>query len=389
MPQGTMKKTLLSSQRVVKSYTFEAKQVDQKNYIVEGIFSTAAIDRHGEVVVQEGWKLDDFLKNPVVLWCHDNYSFPLAQMVRIGFENGDLAGAMKFAVEEYDVAATAFRLVQGKYLRAFSVGFMNNIYEIDNGNDIMKLIENVLLEVSVVNVPANAEALAKFKKLDILEGTVTKGVVPFSPYTTAPEETAWDASTIESDVWGDGTNQADYAKIHSWYDDSQNDDDGDGYPDLKSAYKLPHHQANYKVVWRGVAAAMAALLGGRGGVAIPDADRKGVYEHLAKHYAQFAKEVPAFKEYTDDELKQIAETGNIEAVSTEEKETLTPSNKETIRSAIRTLTRVLNAETEADTQVGKKVEHPSRKEGGKKEIRVSVLNRAIKELLNIKKSAKK
>ena len=61
-------------------------------------------------------------------------------------------------------------------------------------------------------------------------------------------------------------------------------------PDLKSSYKLPHHKAEgHKAVWRGVAASMAALLGARGGVKIPEEDRKGVYNHLKKHYKQFDK----------------------------------------------------------------------------------------------------
>jgi len=186
-----MKKTLLSSQRVVKTFTFEKKDVDEKNYIVRGVFSTATVDRHGEVVVQEGWKLDNYIRNPVVLWSHDNYQFPLAQMVQIGFEEKNLAGAMKFAVEEYDTAATAFRLVKGGYLRAFSVGFMNNVYEIDNGNEIIKLMENELLEVSVVNVPANAEALAKMKGMHLMKdieepGEGKEGEEPKKP----DEETA-------------------------------------------------------------------------------------------------------------------------------------------------------------------------------------------------------
>jgi hypothetical protein len=86
--------------------------------------------------------------------------------------------------------------------------------------------------------------------------------------------------------------------ICTWFD-SEN-------PDIKSSYKLPHHRAKgYKVVWRGVAAAMAALMGSRGGVNIPEADRQGVYNHLAKHYAQFDKEPPELKAYTPVDLLLI------------------------------------------------------------------------------------
>jgi hypothetical protein len=41
---------------------------------------------------------------------------------------------------------------------------------------------------------------------------------------------------------------------------------------------------------------MAALLGGRGGVDMPESDRKSVYNHLSRHYAQFDREPPDYKE---------------------------------------------------------------------------------------------
>jgi hypothetical protein len=72
------------------------------------------------------------------------------------------------------------------------------------------------------------------------------------------------------------------------------DDDEDP---TKGDYKLPHHKADgeHACVWRAVAAAMASILGARGGVDIPDGDRRGVYDHLAKHYAEFDREPPEFK----------------------------------------------------------------------------------------------
>ncbi len=67
----------------------------------------------------------------------------------------------------------------------------------------------------------------------------------------------------------------------------------DADPSLKSSYKLPHHEAGGNVVWRGVATAMARLL--QAGTDIPDADRKGVYAHLERHYKQFDKTAPEFR----------------------------------------------------------------------------------------------
>jgi hypothetical protein len=75
------------------------------------------------------------------------------------------------------------------------------------------------------------------------------------------------------------------------------DEEGNDPPHEKQAYKLPHHEivdGRLRVVWHGVAAAMQVMAGGRGGVDIPDGDRRGVYRHLAHHYEEFEKEPPAF-----------------------------------------------------------------------------------------------
>jgi hypothetical protein len=80
------------------------------------------------------------------------------------------------------------------------------------------------------------------------------------------------------------------AQAHAWYDDA----DGDP-PEKKGAYKLPHHEViggRLQVVWRGVSHAMNVLAGGRGGVNLPDKEKRAVYDHLAGHYQQFEEEPP-------------------------------------------------------------------------------------------------
>lgn len=91
-------------------------------------------------------------------------------------------------------------------------------------------------------------------------------------------------------------------KIMSAWVDQDNEEN-------KGAYKLPHHVAGgeHSLIWRGVTAAMGALLGARGGVDIPDADKRGVYNHLAKHYEDFDESPPEFRFVEAQTLKHLSD----------------------------------------------------------------------------------
>ena len=117
-----------------------------------------------------------------------------------------------------------------------------------------------------------------------------RGVIPYKKYPLAPEGEAWSGP---AEIRAADTD--DLKVICTWYDSDN--------PDVKASYKLPHHKADgYKTVWRGVAAAMAVVFGARGGLKGKAAqDRKGIYNHLAKHYKDFDKEPPEFREDYDEE----------------------------------------------------------------------------------------
>lgn len=147
----------------------DTKEVNKDNYTVKGVFSTESTDRHGDVVIQDGWQLENYLKNAVVLFGHNHYELPVGKMIELAVEEIDgekkLVGTIQFAVNEYDFAKTVFALYAGGYMKAFSVGFINLDYKVDYNEDTDEvtyfLTKNELLEVSCVPVPANAESLVK------------------------------------------------------------------------------------------------------------------------------------------------------------------------------------------------------------------------------------
>lgn len=151
-----------------KLFNTKVKEIDEKENSIRFVFSTDDEDRHGEIVDQKGWDVNDFMKNPVVLFAHDHHQPAVGQVTELKLnEDSNLEGVIKFAVDEYDFAKTLFKLYKGKFMRAVSAGFMNTKYEIDEEEDTFTLKENTLLEMSMVNVPANSMALAKSAGIDI------------------------------------------------------------------------------------------------------------------------------------------------------------------------------------------------------------------------------
>jgi len=120
----------------------------------------------------------------------------------------------------------------------------------------------------------------------------------------APEDEAWDATAAELRIrkWASSDDSGDKEKMDwtkyregfGWYDSEAEDNAG--------SYKLPHHDivgGKLVTVWKGVTAAMGALLGARGGASIPANDKKAIYIHLTNHYKQFEKEAPKLSSCDD------------------------------------------------------------------------------------------
>lgn len=158
--------TLKINQKVTRNFGIEVKGVDKEAGTLEAIFSTQDEDRHGDTVVQDGWDLKSFKKNPVILNSHNYGSADevIGKATNLRIEGKKLIGKITFAVAENPKAKVIFDLYAGGFLSAFSVGFIVKKFKED---DYFVIEEAELLEVSAVSVPANARALAKQKGIDV------------------------------------------------------------------------------------------------------------------------------------------------------------------------------------------------------------------------------
>lgn len=128
------------------------------------VASSNSIDRHGEVVDNNGWDLKAYKKNPLILWAHDHSIPAIGLSAKTWVEGAGKKAQLMIKPVFHDVTEQAKALktlVDMGVLKALSVGFKPL-----ESPDGVTFTKNELLEVSLVNVPANPDAqLMAFKTL--------------------------------------------------------------------------------------------------------------------------------------------------------------------------------------------------------------------------------
>ncbi|MCY3690882.1 MAG: HK97 family phage prohead protease [Chloroflexota bacterium] len=126
------------------------------------VASTGAVDRHGDTVAPEGWRLDAYRENPVVLWAHDYRRPAIGRAQSVWRDGGALLACLEFA--DTDFAREVEGLYRQGYQQGVSVGFRPLRFEerrdARSGAFLgIRFLEQELLEISAVPVPANRGAL--------------------------------------------------------------------------------------------------------------------------------------------------------------------------------------------------------------------------------------
>ena len=266
-----------------KTVIASAKAVDEAEGIVEAYTNTmGVVDADGDIVEPTAFNssIADNLPIPV-LSGHDQGKLVgkviFAQPRHITGDEYRLFTRMQMNMET-EAGRDAFSNVAGDFVREWSIGF-NIPKESDveqEGRDVSTVIRRIAnldwVEVSSVirgSSPSTVTVAAKASP-----ATHAKGAIP--SHLTAWVEDAWDGGLMR------GRNKGGAAALraaHAWVDP-------DGDPELKSSYKYLHHQVGRNgrggpANIRAVTTALANLNARKAG--IPENDRRGVYNHLARH----------------------------------------------------------------------------------------------------------
>ena len=407
---------------IIKDFATEVQPIAETANRYRFTITTNSPDRERDVIAPDGWQLDAYMKNPVVLWAHD-YRMPPVALARTmeRTESGLVSEAEFIDIPEHPFARMVAALVKIGALRATSVGFRPLKHAYNEERRGVDFQQQELLEFSIVPVPANADCLieARAAGIDVeplrewaaktleslgpgvhpeapsfvsatfdfggmhrtysfpssnatlvarltpepvpvaqptsaasrvakqehdpadcderdcpmagkdgadaedcpradcpMQKSLRKGMSPPSPsgYGMAEESVAWSAPALADftdSQWGDldDAEKRRIARHFAWVATMPPESFGD--------MKLPHHRASDgDVVWGGVRAAMGALMGGRGGVNLPEEDRSKVYRHLKSHYAEWDKDAPEMRAYTPEEIVAMFESVSVPPVKT-------------------------------------------------------------------------
>ena len=266
-----------------KTMTGSAKAVDEAEGIVEAYTNTmGVVDADGDIVEPTAFdaSIADNLPIPV-LSGHDQGKLVgkviFAQPRHIADDEYRLFTRMQMNMET-EAGRDAFSNVAGDYVREWSIGF-NIPKESDveqEGSDVSTVIRRIgnldWVEVSSVirgSSPSTVTVAAKASP-----STHAKGAIP--SHLTAWVEDAWDGSLMRGRIKGGA---AILRASHAWVDP-------EGDPELKASYKYLHHHIGRNgkggaANVRAITTALANLNARK--TAIPENDRRGVYNHLARH----------------------------------------------------------------------------------------------------------
>lgn len=134
------------------------------------VLSTDDVDRHGDIISADGWALDSYRANPVLLWAHDYRQPAIGRAAKMWTEPHRLLANMEFAPTEF--AQEIASLYRSGFQWGVSVGFKPIRFEERRDEKTgaflgIRFLEQELLEVSAVPVPANRNALRRSGQLEL------------------------------------------------------------------------------------------------------------------------------------------------------------------------------------------------------------------------------
>jgi hypothetical protein len=257
-----------------KSFTIDVKQFDGEGTGVARIATLNVIDDDDDLTLPGAFTWEDQWAK--VQPAHDSRHFMLGKAHLVERDN-EAHGEFKLNLETQAgkdwYSTLKFDMENGKPLQEWSYGYypVEFAFEERDGRRVRILKKLKVHEISPVMLGAGENT----GTVDVKEN---KRATPV--HKTATDDSPWSAAENRKLVKKD-EDAGYYNQIYAWRDP-------DGEVGNKGSWRFIHHFMEQsgspsKASTRACINAIAVLNGARGGTTIPEADRTGVYNHVAKH----------------------------------------------------------------------------------------------------------
>jgi len=169
-----------------RKYEFEFKYKKEgskgQDLYVAGYANRAAIggerviDRGKESIPAEEWKIEEWMKNPIIFFNHDR-DFPIGKGVSAKVSEDGLWIKVKISNSKNPEIQRVRDLIEEEILKTFSVGIDVQSEEEIDGVLILKGVN--LLETSIVSIPMNQESFFEVSKKMLKEKSTRELAVDF------------------------------------------------------------------------------------------------------------------------------------------------------------------------------------------------------------------
>lgn len=149
-----------------RTLSFDFKDMSKKggNLVIEGYANRATVDRMKERIDPKGWLLDNYKKNPIVLFDHGHdpsFGFmPIGKAVAVEAREDGLYTKIQLSKSQNEKIAAIRDLVEEGILKTFSVGFNPlDMKKAVDDPEVVDITKAELVECSIVPIPMNQDSM--------------------------------------------------------------------------------------------------------------------------------------------------------------------------------------------------------------------------------------
>lgn len=157
-------------------------QIDEDERSIVHVINTGSVDRYRTVIDPAGGNFDDYMRNPVVLWCHDDTALPIGRAAWVKKQKAKNRIIAKTIFDTDEFAEKVWQKYRSGTMAAWSVRFSPDFKRCSGPSpDEIKANPALaecwmiyrkwsLMEYSAVNVPGNGECLTEGRAARSIDG---------------------------------------------------------------------------------------------------------------------------------------------------------------------------------------------------------------------------